>query len=141
MAARYLVDANISPRVCARLRAELEIDVAHVSELGLLSAKDHEIASVAEREGYVVLTHDVHFGEVYHRSREARFGVVILRVEDQSTGHVARVLERFLKSAVEHVDLEHALVVVHEHALRIVTEPFGTSRSEPLPPAHDAHST
>ncbi|OYW17233.1 MAG: hypothetical protein B7Z55_12960, partial [Planctomycetales bacterium 12-60-4] len=58
---RFLVDMNLSPKWCAILQAE-GWDSVHWSDLGTVSAPDHDIMQRALDEERVVLTHDLDFG-------------------------------------------------------------------------------
>ena len=60
---RFLADMGISPRSVAYLR-NLGVDAVHLHELGLDRLPDAEIVRKARREGYVILTHDLDFGEL-----------------------------------------------------------------------------
>jgi uncharacterized protein with PIN domain len=54
---RFLVDANLSPRVVARLRLEGH-DVVHVGEVGLLTADDETILAHASRDERAIVSAD-----------------------------------------------------------------------------------
>ncbi|MFN0051417.1 MAG: DUF5615 family PIN-like protein [Planctomycetales bacterium] len=58
---KYLIDMNLSPRWCAVLQFE-GWDSVHWSQIGRMSAPDHEIMQWALSNGRVVLTHDLDFG-------------------------------------------------------------------------------
>ncbi|MGH3500165.1 MAG: DUF5615 family PIN-like protein [Nocardioidaceae bacterium] len=48
---RLLIDANLSPRIAARLRQE-GYEVAHVQDVGLVTAADEDIVAHAGRSGH-----------------------------------------------------------------------------------------
>lgn len=75
---RFLVDANLSPRVAEWLRGNGH-DAAHVFDLGLHEAGDPRIFDEAVGRGQIVLTSDLDFGEVLARS-SGRVSVMILRL-------------------------------------------------------------
>lgn len=81
---RFLVDANLSPVVAARLR-DGGHDAIHVSDLGLLTASDQEILNRAEDDGRVVLSADSDFGTLLAVGHLSRPSFVLLR----STDHLA----------------------------------------------------
>jgi predicted nuclease of predicted toxin-antitoxin system len=54
---KLLLDANLSPRLAATL-TEAGYKVAHVADLGLLTAADATILDRAEANGFVVITAD-----------------------------------------------------------------------------------
>jgi predicted nuclease of predicted toxin-antitoxin system len=57
---RFLVDANLSPRVAARLRSSGH-DVAHVGDEGLLTADDQTILAHASSMGRTIVSADADF--------------------------------------------------------------------------------
>ena len=67
-----------------------------------------------------MITFDLDFGELYHLLHRGEFGVIILRLEDQTVESVNRVLDRFFSSDLTDLDLEHSLVVLDEDRVRIV---------------------
>jgi len=58
---RFLIDANLSPVVAARLRDDGH-DAVHVADVGLLTASDEAILSRAGDEERVVISADSDFG-------------------------------------------------------------------------------
>ena len=58
---RFLVDANLSPRVADGLR-KAGFEAVHVADLGLTTATDDEIFDRAVADGLVVVTADSDFG-------------------------------------------------------------------------------
>nr|MDT0660966.1 DUF5615 family PIN-like protein [Micromonospora sp. DSM 115978] len=63
---KLLIDANLSPRIAARL-AEAGHEASHVMDHGLLSASDEKIAVFAVAGNYVIVSADS-AGD--HRSRD-----------------------------------------------------------------------
>ncbi len=57
---RFLVDANLSPRVAARLRLDGH-NVAHVGDVGLLTADDETILAHASRGKRTIVSADADF--------------------------------------------------------------------------------
>lgn len=58
---RFLVDANLSPRL-ADLLGSAGHDAVAVREVGLADASDEEILDRASSEGRVLISHDTDFG-------------------------------------------------------------------------------
>ena len=58
---RFLVDANLSPRLAVSLN-QAGYDAVHVADLGMSRATDLEILDVADREDLVVVSADTDFG-------------------------------------------------------------------------------
>lgn len=75
---RLLLDANLSPRVAAELRAA-GFDAVHVADLGLLAATDDVIFDRAGSEGMIVITADSDFGMLLALRRATSPSVVHLR--------------------------------------------------------------
>jgi len=78
---KFLADMGISPRSVAFLR-DLGVEAVHLHELGLDRLPDAEIVKKARHEGYVVLTHDLDFGELLALSGAEVPSVVIFRLQN-----------------------------------------------------------
>lgn len=118
--ARFLLDANISPETAEFLRS-LDFDVRSLIEDGLGGLDDSAVVRIASRERRVVITFDLDFGERYYFAAPKKFGVIILRLDDQRVEIVNAVLTKFLTS-YRHVLLEHRnrLAIVRETDARII---------------------
>jgi predicted nuclease of predicted toxin-antitoxin system len=81
---RFLVDANLSPRVAARLRLEGH-DVAHVGDVGLLTAEDGPILAHAASTGRVILSADSDFATLLAVAGRSEPSLVLLRSADRLT--------------------------------------------------------
>jgi predicted nuclease of predicted toxin-antitoxin system len=119
---RFLVDANLSPRVAEWLRNEGH-DAVHVFDLGLSQAGDHQILQEAARGRQVLVTVDLDFGEILARS-EGRTSVLILRLRSTGTASVVRRLDVALPQAAAALG-EGAVVTVGEGSLRVRRLPPG----------------
>ena len=60
---RFLVDANLSPRVAALLDSA-GFESVHVGDVGLLTAADQVILEHAAANGLVIISADTDFGEL-----------------------------------------------------------------------------
>jgi predicted nuclease of predicted toxin-antitoxin system len=67
---RFLVDANLSPRVATALSSE-GFKSIHVGDVGLLTAADQAILDYAAASGLVIISADTDFGELLAISRGA----------------------------------------------------------------------
>jgi predicted nuclease of predicted toxin-antitoxin system len=87
MSARLLFDQNLAPRL-ARDLADLFPDSAHVRDLNLQTANDHDIWAQAADRRFVIVTKDDHF-----RQRSFLQGhppkVICVRLGNCRTGDVA----------------------------------------------------
>jgi predicted nuclease of predicted toxin-antitoxin system len=119
---RFLVDANLSPRVAEWLRSKGH-DAVHVFEVGLNRAGDHRILKEAARGRRILLTSDLDFGEILARS-SGRVSVVILRLRSNTTVNVTRRLKVALAQAVGALE-DGAVVTVGETSVRIRRLPLG----------------
>lgn len=75
---KFLIDANLSPRVAAVLR-ERGVDSTHVIEIGLMTASDTEIFDRAVDDGFVVVTTDSDFPMLLALRRATNPSVIHLR--------------------------------------------------------------
>ena len=81
---KFLVDANLSPRVAARLRVEGH-DVEHVGDVGLLEAEDGPILAHAASTDRVILSADSDFATLLAVTGRSEPSLVLLRSADRLT--------------------------------------------------------
>lgn len=82
---RFLVDANLSPRVALLLSGE-GFESIHVGDVGLLTATNQAILDYAAANGQVIVSADSDFGELLAVWRgTVRPSVVLLRSADRFT--------------------------------------------------------
>jgi predicted nuclease of predicted toxin-antitoxin system len=113
---RFLVDANLSPRVAEWLRCRGH-DAAHVFERGLAQARDGAIFERAAAERRILLTADLDFGQILARSRGS-VSTVIFRIGISSTPGVIARLGKVLEEAAEALE-SGAVVIVGRAGLRV----------------------
>lgn len=120
--ARFLLDANLSPKVGRFLTQQLGLDVYSLQGRGLGQLPDHEVVRMARSTGRVIITLDRDFAEHFHRTTRPDIGVVYLDLPNRlrTTPEINRLLEAFFRQHAEGVDFEHALVTIAEHEVRIV---------------------
>jgi predicted nuclease of predicted toxin-antitoxin system len=119
---RFLVDANLSPRVAEWLRNRGD-DAVHVFDAGLNQFGDRQILEEAANSQRILLTADLDFGEILARSA-GRVSVVILRLRSTATANVTRRLEVALAHAASALE-DGAVVIVGEATLRLRRLPVG----------------
>ena len=121
---RFLVDANLSPRVAARL-ISAGFDSVHVTEVGLLTASDQAILDYAAENGLVIVSADTDFGELLALSRGAiRPSAVLLRSADRLTpDQQAALLAANLPAATDELKAG-ALVTIARGRVRIRSLPI-----------------
>jgi predicted nuclease of predicted toxin-antitoxin system len=81
---RFLVDANLSPRVAARL-CSAGHDATHVGDEGLLTADDPTILAHASETGRTVISADADFATLIAVGRRSEPSLVLLRSADRLT--------------------------------------------------------
>jgi predicted nuclease of predicted toxin-antitoxin system len=95
---KFLANMGISPDTVKFLR-DLGYEAVHLHEEGLDRLPDPDILCKARREGYVLLTSDLDFGELLAHGGEALPSVVIFRLSNMHpvsvNRHLAEVIERF----------------------------------------------
>ncbi len=103
---RFLVDANLSPRVAATLSSE-GFKSIHVGDVGLLTAADQAILDYAAANELVIISADTDFGELLAISRGAvRPSVVLLRSADRLTPEQQATLLAANLPAVRRTDTD-----------------------------------
>lgn len=101
---RFLVDANLSPRVAAALNAAGH-DAVHVAELGLGNASDRAILEAAIGHDRVIVSSDTDFGALLARYERTKPSFVLLRhVNDLTPDQHARLLVSNLDSITDELD-------------------------------------
>jgi predicted nuclease of predicted toxin-antitoxin system len=113
---RFLLDMNISPDLCSRLRAAGH-EAIHWSSVGAQNARDEIIMGYAREHDQVVITHDLDFGAVLAITHATGPSVIQVRTEDVLS-------DRFFSSitaAVKQFDPElrsGAIVIIDEDRSR-----------------------
>jgi predicted nuclease of predicted toxin-antitoxin system len=120
---RFLIDANLSPKVAARLR-EAGHEATHVNDVGLTTAYDDVILARAAEAGEVIVTADADFGALLALGNETRPSVVLLRSAD----HLAPDDQ----STLVLTSLEHAQEELESGAVASVTPQRVRIRSLPM---------
>jgi predicted nuclease of predicted toxin-antitoxin system len=119
---RFLVDANLSPRVAEWLRSNGH-DAVHVFEVGLNRAGDRRILREAARGRRILLTSDLDFGEILARS-SGRVSVIMLRLRSNTSANVTGRLKVALAQAAAVLEYG-AVITVGEASVRIRRLPLG----------------
>lgn len=117
-----LLDANLSPETTRFLRSTFGLDVVDLICLGLSALNDEEVVTLAQSQGRVIVTFDLDYldyGDIYHRGELGAFGVIVLRLGEQTIDSVNRALARFFRDDAPDPSLGNALIVVDEKRSRI----------------------
>lgn len=87
---------------------------------------DREIVELAKREGEIIITHDLDFGQIYYFAEGGEVGILVLRLRQQTVESVNEVLKRFLlSSALTEQQIRQSLVVLSETTYRVHQGPRG----------------
>ena len=92
---RFLADMGISPRTVAFLRGK-GFDAVHLSELGLHRMTDREILVKAYEEGFILLTHDLDFGDLLAASGARLPSVMVFRLRNMRPNQVNLYLDQII---------------------------------------------
>ncbi len=117
---RFLLDANLSPETRRFLVHRFGFDVDDLPGRGKADLPDAAVAALAVQEHRVVITLERGFGEIYYRWEQGRFGVIVLRLADQTVESVNRTLEHLFVTEAPSIDLDRSLVIIEAERLRIV---------------------
>ncbi|MDY7104066.1 MAG: DUF5615 family PIN-like protein [Actinomycetota bacterium] len=106
---RFLIDANLSPRVALALTSAGH-PALHVADVGLLAASDDEIFDRAANDSLVIITADSDFGMLLALRRTSTPSIIQLRhIAELTPGAQAELLIANVP-AIE-ADLERGAIV------------------------------
>jgi len=114
---KFLVDLALSPKTVKVLR-DFGYEAVRVNDLGMANAKDKEIVAYAEKNGLVVVTADLDFGDILASTRTRKPSVIIFRLKTPSPEHVNSLLLETLPRIEESLDTG-AIVVIEDSRIRI----------------------
>jgi predicted nuclease of predicted toxin-antitoxin system len=81
---RFLIDANLSPRLASLLASEGH-DAVAIRQVGLSEASDNEIVDYAANDDRVVVSHDTDFGALLAFRGLTRPSFILFRSSDPIT--------------------------------------------------------
>jgi predicted nuclease of predicted toxin-antitoxin system len=112
---QFIVDESAGTAVAEYLRGAGH-DVLAVAEV-MPQADDSDILARAVSEKRILVTNDKDFGELVFRSGQALYGVVLLRLHDESSANRVRVMKMVIE---QHTDrLVDHFAVATEDSVRI----------------------
>ena len=123
---KFLADMGISPKVIDFLQ-HLGHDAVHLQQQGLDRLRDSEILEKARKEGHILLTHDLDFGDLLAASGADLPSVVIFRLRNMCPERVNRHLLKII-SLYPRAFENGAIIIVTEGQVRIRNLPLGTSQ-------------
>ncbi len=114
---KLLIDMNLSPRWVSTL-TQSAIEAAHWSTLGEPNAPDSVIMAFANRNDYVVLTHDLDFGAILAATGRGKPSVVQVRASDVRPEAIGLQVVAALRQMANELD-EGALLTVDANRTRL----------------------
>jgi len=116
----FLFNSNISRIVTSQLSEQLNLDFKHISQISEKVLSDEQIIGIAKRNSRIIITHDLDYGEIYYLKEQRKIGVIMLRLVDQTSENVIRILLKFFKERKygKH-DLSKTLTIISEKRVRI----------------------
>jgi predicted nuclease of predicted toxin-antitoxin system len=122
---RFLADMGISPKTVSFLQ-DLGYQATHLHQEGLDRLSDSEILEKARREGRILLTHDLDFGDLLAASKAKFPSVVIFRLRNMRPERLNLHLHSILSQHAK--GLEHGVIVkVAEGGIRIRNLPLSAT--------------
>jgi predicted nuclease of predicted toxin-antitoxin system len=118
---KYLLDANLSPKVAKFLAIEFGFDVISLRREGKSELRDGEVMKLATslRRGLITLDRD--FALFSHHFGRATIGVVYLDLPNplRNVPDINRILSTFFRIHARGVDLEHSLIIITENEVQV----------------------
>lgn len=115
---KLLLNANLSPETAGFIREFFGFDVKCLLEEGVSHISDDDVTALALKEGRVIVTSDLDFGQIYHFNRKSELGVIVLRLSDQTVESVNMALQDFFSAHGDEKTLNSNLVVVEDSRYR-----------------------
>jgi len=119
---KFIADMGISPKVIHLLQS-LGYQAVHLQIQGLHRLKDIEILEKARKEGSIILTHDLDFGDLLTASNFGLPSVVIFRLRNMRPDNVNKYLEKIITEYAELLQ-KGAIITVSEGRLRVRNLPL-----------------
>jgi len=119
---KIIVDVNLAIR-WADMLASRGIEAVHWTAIGAADAKDIEIMSYAQKNGYSVFTNDLDFSAILVSTRTSGPSVIQIRAEDtRPEAHLDRVAEALIKysAAIE----QGTIITIDTNKTRLHILPF-----------------
>jgi predicted nuclease of predicted toxin-antitoxin system len=114
---RFLLNMNVC-RAIAGVLADLGQESVHARDVGLATADDKAVVEYARRDGRIIVTHDLDYGDLLIMAEAPRPSVLIFRLRRSSPSTMCQRLKEAwepIRAAIE----EGAIVVIEDAAVRI----------------------
>ena len=113
----FKVDENLPEDVAAAFR-DAGYEASTATSQGLAGVDDARLSEVVRREGRVLVTLDVDFGDIRAYPPDEYSGIIVLRVMKQDKARILAAIRRMLPLLVTEA-VTRRLWVVEEHAVRV----------------------
>lgn len=116
VAPKFLLDANLSPRVGRYLTKQFGFDVYSLLHHGRGEIDDSEVLRLAKSTRRVIITLDRDFIEPFTMLGQDMQGVIYIDLPNKYRyiDDIERVLYSFFSTVADDVDLEHSLVILQQ---------------------------
>jgi predicted nuclease of predicted toxin-antitoxin system len=116
---KFLADMGISPKTVSFLQG-LGYPAFHLHQEGLDKLSDPEILQLARRDGCILLTHDLDFGDLLAASEAALPSVIIFRLRNMRPEQVNHYLKAIVTKHSR--DLEQGVIITVSEGGRRIRE-------------------
>jgi predicted nuclease of predicted toxin-antitoxin system len=119
--AKFLLDANLSPRVGRFLTEHLHLDVVSLQGQRLGELPDHAVIRMARQQKRVIITLDRDYSDFYLALSGPPIGIIYLDLPNRLRyiPEINRLLATFFERHADTIDLEHSLVTIGEDLIVI----------------------
>lgn len=113
---RFLLDANLSPRIARFLVRRHGIDVTSLITLGMGGIGDREVTAFARREKRIIITLDRDFLEPYLVTGQIAQGIIYpnLPRRHRYVPSIEAILDTFFERHAAELELNRVLVILTE---------------------------
>lgn len=114
--AKFLLDANRSPRVGRFLSEQLQLDVVSLQGQRLGELPDRDVIRMARQQGRVIITLDRDYSDLYRVFAGPPIGIIYLDLPNRLRfiPEINRLLAAFFERHANSIDLETSLVTIGE---------------------------
>jgi predicted nuclease of predicted toxin-antitoxin system len=114
--AKFLLDANLSPRVGRFLVDRLHLDVTSLQGQRLGELPDHEVIRMARQQRRVIITLDRDYSDFFQSSSNRGVGIIYLDLPNRLRyiPEVNRLLATIFEQHADSINLETSLVTIGE---------------------------
>jgi predicted nuclease of predicted toxin-antitoxin system len=122
--AKFLLDANLSPRVGRFLTDHLHLDVVSLQGQRLGELPDHAVIRMARDQGRVIITLDRDYSDYFLAAPGRSVGIIYLDIPNRLRfiPEINRLLAAFFELHASTIELERSLVTIGEDHIVIQHE-------------------